>query len=321
MKDQQAPTEADPVTEARVRLAALIRELKPELGAPSPPPTITSRPSRSTAVAPPATATATDDPDASDPEPGADAGPLTPAPAGRTSIPLLVTPWANGRAARLVERWLPGGTHGVDGARALARRHPFAIVILLVTLVVAICTAIALSGHQQVTEAAPPLPAAISAAPATTSTPPPPATLVISVVGKVAHPGLVTLLGGARVADAIRAAGGAVPGTNDLALNLARKLADGEQIYVGIPVPADAAPADDPGQPTANSSATPAAKIDLNTATADQLDALPGVGPATAQHILTWREQHGHFNSIGQLRDVQGIGDGRFAKLEKLVTT
>jgi competence protein ComEA len=208
----------------------------------------------------------------------------------------------------------------VDGARALARRHPFAIIVLLITVVVAICTAIALSGDEQVTEAAPPLPAAISAAPATTSTPAP-TTLVISVVGKVRQPGLVTLLDGARVADAIRAAGGAIPGTDDLALNLARKLADGEQIYVGIPTPADTAPADDATQPSANGSATPTAKIDLNTATADQLDALPGVGPTTAQHILAWRAQHGHFDSVGQLRDVQGIGDGRYAKLEKLVTT
>jgi competence protein ComEA len=223
-----------------------------------------------------------------------------------------------------VERWLPGGTHGVEGARALARRHPFAIVILLIVLVVAICAAIAMSGQRQLTEAAPSLPAAISAGPsaAATTSAPPPATLVISVVGKVARPGLVTLLDGARVADAIRAAGGAIPGTNDLALNLARKLADGEQIYVGIPVPAGTAPADDATQPSAaNSSTAPTARIDLNTATEDQLDALPGVGPATAQHILTWREQHGHFDSVGQLRDVQGIGDGRFAKIEKLVTT
>jgi competence protein ComEA len=123
------------------------------------------------------------------------------------------------------------------------------------------------------------------------------------------------------VADALTAAGGPIPGTNDLALNLARRLADGEQIYVGIPVPAgsDPAPPENPSQP-ANKEG-PASKINLNTATEQQLETLPGVGPTLAQHILTWRGQHGHFNSIGQLRDVDGIGDGRYAKIEKLVTT
>lgn len=231
-------------------------------------------------------------------------------------------PWADGEAGRLVERWVPGGTRGVVGVRALVARHRFAVVVLVIALVAAIGTGIALSARQPAEESAPALPAAISAAPSfSTTTSAVPTTLVISVVGRVAHPGLVTLPDGSRVADALRAVGGVVPGTNDMALNLARRLADGEQIYVGIPIPADAQPAD-PGSGSADEvSAGPTTKIDLNTATQEALETLPGVGPTMAQHILTWRNQHGHFGSISQLREVQGIGDGRYAKIAGLVTT
>lgn len=183
-----------------------------------------------------------------------------------------------------------------------------------------------MSTRPQPAEAPPALPPAISAAQTTEA----PTVLVISVVGKVANPGLVTLNSGARVADALRAAGGVLPGTDDTALNLARRLSDGEQIYVGIPVPTNAET--DPAQtePTGTplpvigkkgQKTSPTAKVNLNTATAEQLQTLPGIGPAMAQRILTWRNQHGHFDSINQLRDVGGIGDTRFAKLENLVTT
>jgi competence protein ComEA len=235
--------------------------------------------------------------------------------------PAADVPWADSKAGRLVERWVPGGTRGVSGVRGLVERHRFGAVVLLIVLVAAVGTAIALSSRQPVAEAAPPLPAAISAAPsfAAATTSATPTTLVVSVVGRVAHPGLVTLPDGSRVADALRAVGGVIPGTNDMALNLARRLADGEQIYVGIPVPVAAQPAD-PDVPD-DASGVPAAKVDLNTATEEALETLPGVGPAMAQHILTWRNQHGHFDSISQLREVEGIGDGRYAKISGLVTT
>ncbi|HEY3753061.1 MAG TPA: ComEA family DNA-binding protein [Pseudonocardiaceae bacterium] len=235
--------------------------------------------------------------------------------------PAADAPWADTKAGRLVERWVPGGTRGVTGVRALVARHRFGVVVLAIVLVAAIGSAIVLSARQPEMESAPALPAAISAAPsfATTTASATPTTLVISVVGRVAHPGLVTLPDGSRVADALRAAGGVVPGTNDMALNLARRLADGEQIYVGIPVPVEAQPADPEEEPDA--SGAPTAKIDLNTATEESLETLPGVGPAMAQHILTWRTQHGHFDSISQLREVEGIGDGRYARISGLVTT
>ncbi|HEY1571530.1 MAG TPA: helix-hairpin-helix domain-containing protein [Pseudonocardiaceae bacterium] len=187
-------------------------------------------------------------------------------------------------------------------------KHRFAIAAVCIGLLAVITTAVLLShSHSEAAEAPVPLPPAVTAGPTPTSA----AALVVSVVGRVADPGLITLPTGSRVADAIRAAGGALPGTNDLALDLARRLTDGEQIYVGIPTPAAAAV---PGSGDTES------KVDLNDATEDQLEALPGVGPAMAQHILSWRTQHGQFTSIGQLKDVSGIGDGRYAKLKDLVT-
>lgn len=233
-------------------------------------------------------------------------------------------------AGRLVERWIPGGTNSVDRMRSLANRHRLAVVVVIIALLTAIGTVIMVTSRQPTAEAAPALPPAISAAPTTAT--PAPSTLVISVVGKVATPGLVTLTDGARVADAIRAAGGVAPGTDATSLNLARRLTDGEQIYVGVPIPngADIAPpsaadsspvsAGKKGQKSA-ADAGPTAVVNLNTATTEELQTLPGIGPAMAQRILTWRTQHGHFDSINQLHDVGGIGTARFAKLEKLVTT
>ncbi|HEY0807499.1 MAG TPA: SLBB domain-containing protein, partial [Pseudonocardiaceae bacterium] len=116
-------------------------------------------------------------------------------------------------AGRLVERWIPGGTSSLDSLRALANRHRLAVVVLIIALATVIATVVVLTTRQPAVEAPPSLPPAISAAP-TTATPAPPTTLVISVVGKVTNPGLVTLTDGARVADAIRAAGGVLPGTD-----------------------------------------------------------------------------------------------------------
>jgi competence protein ComEA len=133
--------------------------------------------------------------------------------------------------------------------------------------------------------------------------------VVVDVAGRVRRPGLVTLPMGSRVADALRAAGGAKPGTDLTTLNLARKLVDGEQIVVGVPGAA----------PVAGAPPGPATPLDLNTATAEQLDGLPGVGPVLAQRIVDWRTAHGGFTSVAQLRQVTGIGDSKFADLQPLV--
>jgi competence protein ComEA len=131
--------------------------------------------------------------------------------------------------------------------------------------------------------------------------------LVVNVIGEVATPGLVTVTSGARVADAVRLAGGLKPGADLHDLNLARKLTDGEQIAVGIPPPSG---------PAATQS-----KLNLNSATASELDALPGVGPVTAQRIVEHRTRKGPFASVDQLREVEGIGDSKLAKLADLVHT
>jgi competence protein ComEA len=132
---------------------------------------------------------------------------------------------------------------------------------------------------------------------------------VVAVSGKVRRPGLVRLPAGARVADALQAAGGALPGAELGGLNLARKVVDGELIAVGVPgqqaAPSDAAAS---GQP-----------LDLNTASTEQLEALPGVGPVLAQSIVTYRTGHGGFRSVDELREVDGIGDSRYERLKDLV--
>ncbi|MFJ8590544.1 helix-hairpin-helix domain-containing protein [Streptomyces sp. NPDC093598] len=147
------------------------------------------------------------------------------------------------------------------------------------------------------------------------------AEIVVDVGGKVREPGIHRLPAGSRVADALSAAGGVKPGTNTDGLNRARFLVDGEQVIVGGPAPAagpgvGGGPA--PGGP-AGGAAEPAAPVSLNTATAEQLDTLPGVGPVLAQHIIDYRTQHGGFRSVDELREVNGIGDRRFADLRDLV--
>ncbi|MFI7026523.1 helix-hairpin-helix domain-containing protein [Micromonospora sp. NPDC049900] len=145
--------------------------------------------------------------------------------------------------------------------------------------------------------------------------------VVVAVAGKVRRPGLVRLPAGARVADAVEAAGGALPGVDVAMLNPARKVTDGELVVVGVPPPTPAAPA--PGVP-APGAAVPGAesggRVNLNTATLAQLDGLPGVGPVLAQRIIEHREQRGGFRAVSDLRQVNGIGDARYEELKDLVT-
>lgn len=142
--------------------------------------------------------------------------------------------------------------------------------------------------------------------------------IVVDVSGKVREPGIHRLPAGARVADALRAAGGVRPGTDTDGLNRARFLVDGEQVVVGGPAAPQAAGG--PGAPAGPvPGAGPAAPVSLNTATVEQLDTLPGVGPVLAQHIVDYRTQHGGYRSVDELREVNGIGERRFADLRNLV--
>ncbi|CAL9575348.1 hypothetical protein SUDANB145_04912 [Streptomyces sp. enrichment culture] len=151
----------------------------------------------------------------------------------------------------------------------------------------------------------------------------PGAEIVVDVSGKVREPGVHRLPPGSRVADALRAAGGVRPGTDTGGLNRARFLVDGEQVIVGPPPEGAGAGAGPVGVPVGGTAggpgAGPAAPVSLNTATVDQLDTLPGVGPVLAGHIVEYRTRHGGFRSVDELREVNGIGERRFADLRDLV--
>ena len=146
--------------------------------------------------------------------------------------------------------------------------------------------------------------------------------LVVDVVGKVAKPGVFTLPPGSRIVDAIAAAGGALPHTDLTALDLARKLSDGQEIFVGVPPPSGPAAmsaggvvGDDTNVGAAAGAGSPDPIVDINTATQVELETLPGVGAVTAEKILAWRTQHGRFTSVTQLQQVSGIGPAKYAAL------
>lgn len=147
--------------------------------------------------------------------------------------------------------------------------------------------------------------------------------VVVDVSGTVRSPGVHRLPLGSRVADALRAAGGVEPGTDLTGLNRARVLVDGEQVVVGGPAPpvpgTGIAPGGSSAGPGAGGAAGDGAPVSLSTATVEQLDTLPGVGPVLARHIVDYRTRHGGFRSVGELREVNGIGERRFADIEPRV--
>jgi competence protein ComEA len=139
--------------------------------------------------------------------------------------------------------------------------------------------------------------------------------VVVDVVGAVRRPGLYRLTEGARVADALARAGGATARAQLDLVNLAAPISDGEQIVV--PRRGAAPPA--AGAPSGGATGLPAGPVHLNTATLEQLDALPGVGPVTAQKILDYRQEHGAFGSVDELDAIPGIGPARLEQLRDLV--
>lgn len=186
-------------------------------------------------------------------------------------------------------------------------------MLLLAALVAAALVGLLVWHGRPRPEAFPPPAVAVGSAPPGPSPSASAASIVVAVTGKVRHPGVVTVAAGARVIDALRAAGGPLPDADLETLNLARKLTDGELVAVGVP---GVSPGPAPDGAAAPGSSGP---VDLNTATLAELDTLPGVGPVLAQRILDWRTEHGRFASVDQLADVPGIGESRMAQLRVLV--
>jgi len=160
---------------------------------------------------------------------------------------------------------------------------------------------------------------ATSTGPAAGAGPTAAALVVVHVVGRVARPGLVRLPMGSRVKDAVTAAGGPGRGADLSTLNLARVLTDGEQVVVadrsGGGVTASTPPPNGATGPSSGSGL-----VNLNSATLEQLDDLPHIGPVLAQRILDFRTEHGRFSSVDELNEVSGIGEKTFADLKPLVT-
>jgi competence protein ComEA len=138
--------------------------------------------------------------------------------------------------------------------------------------------------------------------------------LVVHVVGAVRRPGLYRVAEGSRVDDAIRRAGGSKPKAALELVNLASPVVDGQQVVVPV---RGGVQASAPG--LAGAGGAPATRVRLNSATLEELDSLPGIGPVTAQKILDYRTEHGAFGSVDELDAVPGIGPARLEQLKELV--
>lgn len=200
----------------------------------------------------------------------------------------------------------------------LTRRHVVALLIVLGVGVLVALGIMATSSATPVTlDVRTPEAGEVSVPEATTEPVPEPVQLPIHVLGAVHHPGVVTVPDGSIVQDAVRAAGGFTADADPAQLNLAAPLSAGQQIIVGT-VHEPQGEVRDGEQAGERSQA--AAPVNLNTATAQQLEELPGVGPVLAASIIQWRENNGGFTAVEDLQEVSGIGPRSFEKLAPLVT-
>jgi competence protein ComEA len=202
--------------------------------------------------------------------------------------------------------------------RRFSRRHLGVVAVLLTVALV--CAGWALFRARPVAVASPGYPVTAGSTPPTTATVTPAspdrtgaAQIVVHVLGAVRRPGLVRLPSGARVQDAIEAAGGLKRSANPDDLNLAQPLTDGQQIVIGTERHPDGEVRESGGGDAQPGGAP--SRIDLNRATSAQLEELPGVGPVTAASIVAWREQHSRFTRVEELQEVDGIGPKTYAQI------
>ncbi|MBO1738318.1 ComEA family DNA-binding protein [Leifsonia sp. TF02-11] len=190
-----------------------------------------------------------------------------------------------------------------------------ATVLLIAAFVIAALVS-GMSGGQSV-----PLPSVAASAPATPSGTPQAAEgdeLYVHVSGAVARPGLIRVASGSRVVDAVDAAGGFAETADPAGVNLARFVRDGEQLRV--PALGEVAAVVDGATGEAGAGGAVGGLVDLNRATTTQLETLPRIGPALAQRIIEWREAHGGFSAVTDLRSVSGVGEKLFDALKDRVT-
>lgn len=204
----------------------------------------------------------------------------------------------------------------VDYPRPRLRISPWQACAVAVILVIGVVVWLGINARSEESSGMPE-PAALSEAPSEE-----PSEIIVSVIGEVTEPGLKTLEPGARVADALDAAQ-PLPGAETMALNHAQRLSDGQQLHI---LPSGAAPAPAPGEPTpaGDNPSSPGGSasgsgVSLNSATAEELTELKGVGEVTAQAIVAYREEHGGFKDVEELLEVSGIGPAKLAQLKDQV--
>ena len=204
----------------------------------------------------------------------------------------------------------------VDYPRPRLRISPWQACAVAVILVIGVVVWLGINARSDESSGMPE-PAALSDAPSEE-----PSEIIVSVIGEVAEPGLKTLEPGARVADALAAAQ-PLPGAETMALNHAQRLSDGQQLHI---LPSGAAPAPAPGEPApaSDNSSSPGGSasgsgVSLNSATAEELTELKGVGEVTALAIVAYREEHGGFKDVEELLEVSGIGPAKLAQLKDQV--
>lgn len=208
----------------------------------------------------------------------------------------------------------PPSATGLPARRRITVKHLWVVGVLLLCGVGVAVTALARSSATEVPIAPPSVSVTQAAEP---PTPSPSPIVRVHVAGEVLRPGVVTVPEGAIVLDAITAAGGLAPEADPAQLNLAAPVSDGMQVIIGS--------TDDPrgdvngASAAVSGDATGRGALDLNAATAAELESLPGVGPVMAAAILAWREENGRFTAVEELQEVSGIGPKTFEKLMPLV--